>query len=389
METMKKEFVSIAEGKSSQTVIEEINIADINLTQLSKNLKIIREKIDANVKFMAVAKGDAYGHGLVPIVKELEKNKCDAIGVVRLTEAVALRKAEIKISIIVLAPLMPDQCSWVVENEITPMIDNERIVSALDKEAAEKGKIVNVHVKVNTGLNRYGLKVKDVVRFIHMVNEKYLHIKMEGIYTHLRDPEYNRQFTYEQIKKFNNVLKELEELNLRPPIAHAAGSAGILMYPESHYDMVRCGLILYGLVHKPGEKLLPKGVKPIMSLKSKIIKIEKIKENESGGYGNNFIAKRDSCVAVVGIGYGDGISRGWKKVLISGKKVPIVSYFMDGILVDITDVKDKVKEFDEVVVVGEQDNEIISWEEVCYDMDVYMDEQFQRITERVPKHYFK
>ncbi|NRT76008.1 alanine racemase [Clostridium beijerinckii] len=388
MKTIENEFVVIAEGKSSETCLQEFNRIDINLTQLRKNVDILRNGLNPGVKFMAVVKGDAYGHGLVPIAQELEKCKCDAIGVVRLTEAVALREGKIKIPVVILAPLMPSQCQWVVEHNISVMVDNEKIVSALDKQAASKNKVVDVHIKVNTGLNRYGIETDEVVRFIHMINEKYLHINIKGIYTHFKDPEYNEQFTYDQMMKFNEVLKKLEEVNLRPPIAHAAGSAGILMYPESHYDMVRCGLILYGLEHKPDEKMLPEGVRPIMSVKSKIIKLDKVKANASAGYGDSFIAKRDSVVAVVGIGYGDGISRGWKEVLIAGKKVPVVNYFMDGMLVDVTDIKEEVKEFDEVVIIGKQGDESISWEDACQSMNSYMDEQFQRITERVPKHYF-
>lgn len=388
MRTKEKGFVNIAEGKSSKTILEEISRADINLTQLKKNVNIIKGKLESGIKFMAVVKGDAYGHGLVPIAQELEKCRCDALGVVRLTEAVALKEAGIKIPVIILAPLMPSQSKWIVEHDIIPMVDNERVLDALEKDAAEKKKTINVHIKVNTGLNRYGVETGDVVRFVHMIREKYLHIRIDGIYTHFKDPEYNEQATHEQIQKFNKVLNELKEMNLCPDIIHAAGSAGILMYPESHYNMVRCGLILYGLEHKADDKLLPKGVKPIMSLRSRILKIDKIKTNESGGYGDTFIAKRDSTVAVVGIGYGDGISRGWKEVLIAGKRVPVVNYFMDGILVDITDIQDSIEEFDEVVIVGKQNDEIITWEEACHDMDAYIDEQFQRITERVPKHYF-
>lgn len=387
MKTREKEFVSIAEGKPSESFFKEVNIADINFTQLHRNINVIKNKLKRGVKFMAVVKGDAYGHGLVPVAEELERCECDAIGVVRLTEAVALRRGGIKTPIVILAPLIPAQSSLVVDYDITTMVDNEIIVAALEECAYKKNKIINVHIKVNTGLNRYGVEVEDVLKFIHIINEKYLHIKIEGIYTHFKDPQDNKKFTYDQLKKFNDVLSKLEEVNMRPPIAHAAGSAGILMYPESHLDMVRCGLILYGLQHKANEKLPPSEVKTLMSLKSRILKIRKIKAGESGGYGANFVAKRDSTLAVVGIGYGDGISRGWKEVLVAGEKVSVVNYFMDGILVDITDIKHKVNEFDEVVIIGKQNNEIISWEEACNNMNSYIDEQFQRITERVPKHY--
>jgi alanine racemase len=388
MKTREKEIVNIAEGKSSRTNIEEISSADVDLAQLRQNIDIIRSKLKPQVKFMAVAKGDGYGHGLVPIAEELERGGCDAIGVVRLVEAMALRESEIKIPVLILAPIMPSQASWVVEHDITPMVDNERIIAALEKEASVRDKIINVHVKVNTGLNRYGVEINDALGFIRTIHEKYLHIKVEGIYTHFKDPEFNPQFTDIQLERFNSVLDDLQKEGLRPPIAHAAGSAGILMYPKSHFDMVRCGIILYGIEHKDGEKLLPEGVRPLMSLKSRILKTEKIKAGESGGYGSNFVAKRDSYIAVVGIGYGDGISRGWKEVLVDGQRVPVVNYFMDGILIDITDVVHEVQEFDEVVIVGKQNNETISWEEACHNMNAFIDEQFQRITERVPKHYF-
>lgn len=203
MKTREEEFMSIAEGKPSESFFKEVNIAEVNLIQLHRNLDIIKNKLKHGVKFMAVVKGDAYGHGLVPIAEELERCGCDAIGVVRLTEAMALRKGGIRIPVVVLAPLLPSQGSLVVDYNITTMVDNERMVKALEENASKKNKIVNVHIKVNTGLNRYGVKVEDVLKFIHMINEKYLHIKIEGIYTHFKDPENNKEFTYDQLKKFN------------------------------------------------------------------------------------------------------------------------------------------------------------------------------------------
>jgi alanine racemase len=125
-----------------------------------------------------------------------------------------------------------------------------------------------------------------------------------------------------------------------------------------------------------------------MTIKSRIVKIDNIKLGESAGYGSRFIAERDSSLAVVGIGYGDGISRGWKEVLVAGLRVPVINYCMDCIIVDITDVKCVIKEFDEVVIIGNQNNETISWEEASNNINTLPDEQLQRITKRVPKYYF-
>lgn len=380
--------VTVKEKEVLNYPIPEVNEIDINLTQLKRNMNLIKGYLKPNTKFMAVLKGDAYGHGMLPIAYELERLKCDAFGVVRLIEAFSLRNAGIKTPTMLLAPIIPSQALWVVKHNITPMVDNERIIEELDKCASENYKLVNVHVKINTGLNRYGLYPDDAITLIRKIRDKYLHIKVDGVYTHFQNAEYDVDFTQVQINRFNEFLNKLEKEKLRPPIVHAAGSAGILMYPESHYDMVRCGIILYGLEHKEGEKSLPKGVKQLLTLKGRILKIREIKAGEPGGYGNTFVAKKNTRTAIIGVGYGDGVSRGWKEVLIAGKRVPVLNYFMDGIMVDITNISDNIKEFDEAVIIGNQGNEFISWEEASKYLGAYSDEQIQRITDRVPKHYF-
>lgn len=368
--------------------IPEVNEMDINLSQLQRNFTIIKNLLKPDTKLLVVLKGDAYGHGMVPIAYELEHCKCDAFGVVRLIEAFTLREAGIKIPIILLAPIIPSQVSWVVKHNITPMVDNEEIIKALHKSATENRKIVNVHIKINTGLNRYGIEPGNAIGFIRKIHEEYRQVRIEGIYTHFQDAEFNEEFTNKQVNCFNEVLKQLENENLKPTIAHAAGSAGILRYPESHYDMVRCGIILYGLEHSDDEKEIPKGIAPLVTLKGRIIRIQLIKSGEFGGYGNEFIAKKDTRVAIVGLGYGDGVSRGWKEVLIAGMRVPVVNYFMDAIMVDISNLQESIREFDEAVIIGTQGNESISWEEACKHLGSSADEQIQHITERVPKHYF-
>lgn len=380
--------VAIGEKETLKYPIPEVNEIDINLSQFRRNFNIIRNLLKPNVKFMAVLKGDAYGHGLVPIAYELEKCKCDILGVVRLVEAFTLREAGIKMPINLLAPIVPSQAPWVVKYNITPMIDKEEIIDALEKASTEANKITNIHIKINTGLNRYGIQPEEAVDFIRRVHKLYFHINIEAIYTHFQDPDFNPKFTKRQIKYFNELINKLKKENLMPKMAHAAGSTGILMYPESHYDMVRCGIILFGLEHKSGEKNLPEGVKPLITLKGRIMKLGLIKAGEAGGYGNKFIAKKDTPVAIIGLGYADGVTREWKEVLIAGKRVPVINYFMDSMMVDISDLKEAVMEFDEVVIIGSQGAESISWQEACKHIGSYVDEQIQRITERVPRHYF-
>lgn len=368
--------------------VTEVNSAEINLSQLQRNISIIRRNIKPGTQFMAVLKGNAYGHGLIQIAYEVERCRCDSIGVVRVTEALKLREAGISIPIIMLAPIMPEQADYVVNYDVTISVDNECILKALQESCDKYNKVVNVHIKVNTGLNRYGIEPKDACDFINMIKGKYPSLIVEGIYTHFRDAEFDNVFTELQIERFNNVLNKLEKEKLRPQIAHAAGSAGILLYPKAHYDMVRCGLILYGLELNEEQKLLLPGMRSLMTIKSRVVKIEEVKKDDFGGYGNRFKASRNSFIAVIGAGYGDGISRGWKEVLISGRRIPIINYCMDGIIVDITDFKGEVNEFDEVIIIGKQGDETITWEEACYHIKCFSDEQLQRITARVPKNYF-
>lgn len=368
--------------------IPEVCRAEINLSQLKRNMDFIRGNLKPGVQFMAVVKGNAYGHGLVPISKLLEEWGSDCLGVVRVSEAEILREAGIKLPIVMLAPMVPSQAEAAVALNISPMIDSYIMAEEVDKYAAREGKKTNIHIKINTGLNRYGVLPEHALEFIFAIKEKYKNLNIEGIYTHFRDPELNPYFTELQLQRFKDLLSQLDEAGIRPPIAHSSASGGILMYPEAQFDMVRVGIILYGVEYIAGKRILPESLKPILSIKGNVIKIIDIKGGEPGGYGDKFIAHRDSCLAVIAAGYGDGISRGWKEAVISGQRVPIVNYSMDGIVADVTDIKDKVKEFDEAVLVGRQGDEHISWDEACRGIEVEVDEQLQKITERVAKNYF-
>jgi alanine racemase len=365
-----------------------INTTDINLTQLKRNVRIIKDQLKARTKFMAVVKANAYGHGLVRISSEMEKIGCDYLGVARLSEAVQLRENGVVLPILVFLPIIPSQAVYAIEGNITLLIDNADTASDLNKIAFESNSKLKIHIKVNTGLNRYGCDKLETLDLVKYIVKACPNLYLEGICTHFRDGEYDREFTKFQIREFDRLIMQLENEKLRPEIVHASSSIGILAYPEAHYDMVRCGLILYGLELLEDEKCLPKGMKSIMSIKSRILKIREIKSGEYSGYGNRFQAERDSTIAVVGIGYGDGISRNWKEVLIAGQKLPVVNYCMDSIIVDITDAKAQISEFDEVVIIGKQQNESISWEQACKSVDTSADEQLQKITERVYRNYY-
>lgn len=366
----------------------EVISLNINLSQLQRNLHTISKLIKPGVKLMAVVKGNAYGHGLVPIAEAVEKFGCHSLGVVRITEAIALREAGIKLPLVLLAPIMPRQIEDVLKQDITIMLDNMNIAYEVNKLARAWDKTVKVHIKVNTGLNRFGIMPLEVNELIKNIRTNCDNIAIEGVFTHFRDPEFNKAFTDEQIAVFSEVLDKLELEGIRPDIAHAAASGGILMYPEAHYNMVRCGILLYGEEYLKGKKIMPKGVLPLTSLTSRIMKINEVQSGQPIGYGDRHIAARKSRIAVIAGGYGDGISRGWQQVLINGQRAPIINYAMDCIEADITDITADVQEYDEVVLIGQQGDECITWEDACYGLNSEVDEQLQRITSRVQKNYY-
>lgn len=368
-------------------IVQEVIRLDINLSQLQRNVNVISKLLKPGVKFMAVVKGDAYGHGLVPIAKALEKFGCHSLGVVRITEAIALREADIKLPVMMLAPIMPSQGEEAVKADLTIMLDNEKIAAEVNRFAEKYNKKIKVHIKVNTGLNRFGIEPIKVSKFIKNIRKNCDNLEIEGIYTHFRDPEFNKPFTDTQIAIFNEVLESLEEEGIRPPLAHAAATGGILMYTEAHYDMIRCGILLYGEEYLKGQRVIPEGVRPLTSLIGRIIKINEVQAGQAIGYGDRSITARKCRIAVIAGGYGDGVSRGWKQVLINGQKMPIVNYAMDCIEADVTDVTGVVQEYDEVILIGHQGDESITWEDACYGLNTEVDEQLQRITNRVQKNY--
>jgi len=369
-------------------IVQEVIRLDINLSQLQRNVNAISKLLKPGVKFMAVVKGNAYGHGLVPIAKALEECGCHSLGVVRITEAIALRDAGIKIPVVMLAPIMPSQVEEAVKADFTIMLDNERIAVEVNKFAENYNKKIKVHIKVNTGLNRFGIEPVKVSEFIKNVRKNCNNLEIEGIYTHFRDPEFNKPFTDTQIAIFNGVLESLEKEGISPPLAHAAATGGILMYPETHYDMIRCGILLYGEEYLKGKSVIPDEVLPLTSLVGRIIKINEVQAGQAIGYGDRSITARKCRIAVIAGGYGDGVSRGWKQVLINGQKIPIVNYAMDCIEADVTDATGVVQEYDEAVFIGHQGNDCITWEDAGYMLNSEVDEQLQRITDRVQRNYY-
>ncbi len=348
-------------------------IAEIDLSAISYNLKSVKERAK-NTAIIAVVKADAYGHGSVEAAKRLFKDGVDYLSVAFSEEAKELRHAGIDAPIIVLFDPDPKD---ILEYNLIPIIIDRKAAIRLSKEAERRHKEIAVHIKVDTGMGRLGFIGDEVKNITEIASLKGLRIT--GIMSHFSDSDSeDHAFARSQINRFNALKKELIERGLKIERFHMANSAAIISLPESHFDAVRPGLMLYGI--SPFEDL---GLKssinsfafpdlPLiqaMSLKTRIVSIRKVPSGTPISYGRTFITKRESLIGVISIGYADGFCRMFSNnadVLVKGRRVPVVGKVcMDLTMIDLTDIQDEVTYDDEIIIMGGQGREFISAPELA------------------------
>lgn len=336
--------------------LDRLSWAEINHKAIINNFSNVRKIVGKRVKICAVLKANAYGHGLDLVAKILGKSGVYCFGVASLNEALYLRNEGISKKIILLGYSDPFIAKEIVEYDLIPTVYSFESVEALSKAAFNKKKILPVHIKVDTGMGRLGLLPEEAKNFIKRVN-KLPNIKLEGIFTHFACSEENENKQNKlQIARFKNVLKELKTNGIVFPIVHAANSGGVLNFPESHFNMVRPGLILYGYLPSGFMKTKYKFI-PVMTWKTKVTQVKTLKNGECVSYGCTFRSVGETKVASLAVGYADGVRRTpqkWKEVLIKGKRAKVIgNVCMDQMMVDVTGIKG-VEINDEVVLIGEQ-----------------------------------
>ena len=336
--------------------------AEINLKSLEKNVEILRTQISKQTKFLAVVKANAYGHGLIEIAKKLEECKVDMFGVATVEEAIKLRQNQIEIPILVLGQSSPELIDLICDNEITQTIENIEIAQNFSKFAQNKNKTVKIHIKIDTGMGRLGFywpedeesKLKTAEEIKNVCH--FPGLKIEGVFTHFAKAT-DKNFSKNQIKTFKEALKYLKNLGIKFNIIHAAASTATLNYPSAHFDMCRFGLALYGYEStENGNENGKLNLTPIMTVKSKISTVRNLPKDSKIGYDCTYILKKDSKIAVLPIGYGDGFPRNLSNkayVKIKGILCPIIGRIcMDMIMVDVSQIDD-VNEGDIAVVYDE------------------------------------
>lgn len=331
-------------------------VAEIDLQAFQHNLKILK-KIVGKRTIIAVVKADAYGHGAVQISGMLMKEGLSFLAVAYSGEARLLRESGISAQILVLFD-KTDIHDYFHFNLI-PVIHDIKTAVAFSKEAQRRGVGIQVHLKIDTGMGRLGIYHEKAVSEAAEIS-RLPGIEIAGLLSHFSEADLSdRSYAIYQMNRFNTIRKELTKIIGRPLMSHMANSAAILSLERALLDAVRPGLMLYG--YSPFEK--DYGLKPVMSIKSRVLALRKVPSGTPISYGRTFITKRASKIAVIPAGYADGYNRLFSNnadVLIQGKRAPVIGRVcMDITMADVTDVKD-VSEGDEVVILGKQGKEKIT-----------------------------
>ena len=374
--------------------------AYVNLSIFQSNLNLIKSIVGPQVKTMAVVKADAYGHGAIPCARAAVSIETDLLGVGVIEEGIELRKNGVELPIVVLGGVFIDEIPDLLHYRLSTTVSNSVTVHSISKQAEKTGKPANIHLKIDTGMSRMGVNVEDYMGLLtEIIALPY--INLEGICTHfatadIEDPEY----TLKQLTLFETALDGLKKTGRPLPLIHCANSSAILQYPQTWKDMIRPGLALYGALPSPNltSKLkaltsnTEKNLSPIMEWKSKIILLKNVAKGTSLGYGRQFIAKRDSIVAILPVGYADGLPRilsNKMEVLVRGKRAPQVGAIcMDFCLIDVSEIQN-IEIEDEVAIIGYQGENSILVEEVSKQAQTIPYEILCNIGKRVPRVYIK
>jgi alanine racemase len=392
--------------------------AEISLGALAQNLRLIREFVNPPEekrktprKILSIVKGNGYGHGGPQVAKALEKAGSDWFGVTCTEEGIAVRKAGVRNPVLVLTSFWPGEESRLLEHDLTAVIHRCEQLQQLDRAAArilaksggkKSRKKFSFHLKMDTGMNRLGIAPSDVDCFAGQL-AKCKHLELSGVFTHFASSEVftntrTGEQTRQQEERFYAALDRLRALGVDPGIVHLANSAAIATRPDTWADMVRPGAILYGYHpgYDPAERraeiqaLLP--VKPVMSLRTRIINIRNIPVEAGVGYNETFIAKRPSRIAVLAAGYGDGIHRSLGNrgsVLIRGLLAPVVGIVsMDVTMIDVTDIPGA--EIGDVVTIhGTDGDRVHPANVIARSIGTVTSDLLCAVSQRVPRIYMR
>lgn len=373
--------------------------AEIDLDKIAQNVREIKNCLKAGVRLMGVVKADAYGHGVFETAKTVLENGADALAVAFIDEAVQLRKCGIKVPLLILGNSAEASVDDLLNFDITPAVFTFEFARVLSKRAAELGKTAKIHIKTDTGMNRigflYGSSPDENRKTIEKIIEisKLPNIEVEGIFSHLStSDEADDSYTRLQFERFIEMTGELSKMGLDVPIRHIANSAALARFPEMQLDMVRAGVIMYGMY--PSQDVDYHGLKllPAMTFKTRVINIKEVEKGESISYGRSFVTDRKTKIATIAVGYADGYSRtlsGKAQALVDGIKVSQLGKIcMDQCMIDVTNVNN-INIGDEVTLFGSSGEGQIPIEDIAGKMGTINYEIACIVGKRIPRIYIK
>jgi alanine racemase len=362
-------------------------LAEVNLTALGANLRAIRAFVSP-AKVMGVVKANGYGHGLVAVAQAFQHEGIDSLAVAYIEEAIALRRNGISVPILVFGGLLKEQLDLYIQHDVDVTAPSVSKIEQINETARRLGRRARVHLKIDTGLERIG---------VHYYSSQSLYeaalrataLDVVGVYSHFADacPD-NLELTKLQLERFHGSLRYFQDRAQAPFLRHIAATGGLLLTPESHLDMVRPGLGLYGVYPSCGlDHIL--ALEPVLSLKSQVVYFKVVKQGAGVSYGHRWIAPKDTRVVTIPLGYGDGFQRQLSQrfdVLIRGSRYPQVGAIcMDQMMVNIGD--GEAYNGDEVVLIGRQGSERVAVEELAAAMDITPHVVVVSLTERIPRRY--
>lgn len=365
--------------------------AKISLEAIGHNIREVKKRLPEGVKLLGVVKANAYGHGAVPVASYLE-NQVDYFATATIEEAVELRENGISAPILILGYVSPSQYGDLVEYDITQTIDSYAQALALEKEAARQNRKAKAHLAVDTGMTRIGFQVTE-----HDADEAAKiadlpHIELEGMFTHFScaDQE-DKTYCSMQMEKYDKMTALLAERGVTIPLRHICNSAGIMEFDDHRFEMVRSGIITYGIYPSEEVKKERLDLIPALSWKSHVIHVKEVGPGIGVSYGATYVTEKPMTrIATVSAGYADGYPRALSNqgcVLIHGKKAPIIGRIcMDQMMVDVTDIPD-VQVEDVVTLVGTDGDETITIEEIANPAARFDYEMLCDISSRVTRVY--
>jgi alanine racemase len=379
-------------------------LAEIDLKAIAHNVSELRRVTRAKARLMAVVKANGYGHGSVEVSRCALKNGASFLGVARIEEAIHLREAGIAAPILVFGPTHPQHAGDLLQYDLTQSVFTIDSARELSAAAASLGKKIKTHLKVDTGMGRLGLLPQNLqADRTQRINTDTITetlavaaldgLELEGIFTHFAAADSaDKTYAEHQLDLFLDYIQRLQKEGLDPPLKHAANSGAVIDMPRSHLDLVRPGIAIYGLYPSDEVKQQRVLLKPAMALKVQIIQLKKVPAGFKVSYGMTYETSKPTTIATVPIGYADGLNRllsSRGQMLVGGQRAPVIGRVcMDLTMLDVGSIEN-VRVGDEVVVFGQQANEILSVDEMAAALNTINYEIVTGISARVPRVYLR